>query len=208
MTIQRRPILWAGRGRGPAGGGGGSTRLWTPGGGSIPVVCTFIPNGGGSATPDLFGAFIASNGITYTPGSPVYPASAHVISGANPLYGTPNNGVGWGLSDVTAMGPSVEEARWTWDLGASWHGAICRIGAKSGGGWAPETTIESSDDGTTWATEVAAGSETSSSFWSVAVSPSAPHRYWSVHVTRNSPLPGLQFMRGFDFVCFMLWGNL
>ena len=41
MTIQRRPILWAGRGRGPAGGGSGSTRLWTPGGASIPSAPNF-----------------------------------------------------------------------------------------------------------------------------------------------------------------------
>lgn len=204
MTL-RRPNLWAGRGRGPFGGagsgGGHGLGLWTPGGGGpIPIACSYAPPVfPGASSVDLFGDRI---GVAegFIPGATLYPASA-TIAGGPTLYGTPNNGAHFGVN-AGVLGPGIFDARWTWDLGDNPPGVCTQYVAIYGGaGAGVYCSLEHSDDGTTWAVDVPAGSLTGH----VAAIVASGHRYWSIH-WHDDHSGG--YYGGVDLVALCLWGTL
>lgn len=171
------------------------------------LVCTYTPNSppNTNSSVDVLGGYVTGPG-SYVAASPVYPSTA-TITGPVTLYGTPNNGSGWGINTGVFSG-GTGFVRWTWDLLAAGSPRVCSIRVTEYGGLDPNVTLQASNDGASWTTvatnaQLAAAQITSGIVQvSVALADSG-YRYWALlygpYVLPNG------YFAGLDMVSVMIW---
>jgi len=165
--------------------------------------CSYTPNINPttSSSVDVLGGYLNPPGA-YVAASPVYPSTA-TISGPATLYGTPNNGGGWGINAGVPPAGTIT-ARWTWDLLAAGSPRICAIRVIEYGGLNDGISIQASNDGSSWKTIatyadlVAAGAQIS-----VPLGDSA-YRYWSLAYSHYHPGG---YYGGVDMTAVLLWAG-
>ncbi len=145
---------------------------------------------------------------SYVAASPVYPSTA-TISGPATLYGTANNGSGWGINAGVFTGGTVT-ARWTWDLLAAGSPRICSLRVTTYGSMSQLITIQASNDGSSWKTVVtnaqllaAAGGTGSTAQIPIALADSG-YRYWSLAYSHYHPGG---YYGGLDMTAVLLWAG-
>ena len=178
---------------------------------SVSLACSYVAPIGPSTNSslDVFGARMApSRG--YVVASMLYPSTATIEIGASTggtqpllLYGTANNGSGWGIhTGVGGAGPT-NQVRWVWDLNSLGSPAICTVRVLGRSSYTTLSVV-GSPDLVTWTTVVNGTTLQAANGSPISLSPFVTYRYWAILYQEATPGGG-SYYPGLDMDALQLW---